>query len=90
MNWTRMLLMWFLLIPTVKRGGWPCAAEVSLIVYMFLYLPHCTLDIFATVKCVDHGREYGLEIPGSFHFYEPEKAIKLAEKRNSTDRRKFN
>ena len=32
--------------------------HVSLIVSMFLFLPHCTLDIFATRKRVNHGDEY--------------------------------
>ena len=43
-------------------------------------MPYCTLDIFAIGICVNHGCEYGLEIPKNFHFYEPEKAIKLAQK----------
>ena len=47
---------------------------------MFLSLSRCTLDIFATGKRVNHGGEYGLEIPANFSFYGPEKAIKLAKK----------
>ena len=47
---------------------------------MFLSVPFCALGIFATVKRVNHGGEYGLEIYASFHFYGPEKTIKLAEK----------
>ena len=51
-----------------------------IVVSMFLSLPYCTLDISAVGICVNHGCEYGLEIPKNFHFYEPEKAIKLAKK----------
>ena len=46
-----------------------------MIVCMFLSLPHCALDIFATGKHINHGGEYGLEIPANFHFYGTEKAI---------------
>ena len=49
---------------------------------MFLSLPHCFLDIFATEKRVDHRCEYGLEIPANFHFHALEKAIKLTKKEN--------
>ena len=31
--------------------------------------------ILPTEKRVNHGGEYGLEIPANFHFYLPEKAI---------------
>ena len=47
---------------------------------MFLFLPHRTLDIFTIGKRVNHGGEYGLEIPVNFYFYGLEKAIKLAKK----------
>ena len=40
--------------------------------------------IFAIWKCFNTGGEYGLEIPANFHFYGPEKAIKLAETGNNT------
>ena len=46
---------------------------------MFLSLPHCALDIFATGKLINHGGEYGLEILANFYFYVPEKTIKLAK-----------
>ena len=49
--------------------------NVSKIVFMFMSLPHCALDIFVTVKRINHGGGYGLEIPANFHFYGPEKAI---------------
>ena len=75
---TIMLLLWFVLILSVKKR-W-CATEFSMIVSMFLSLPHCALDIFATGKCVNHGGECKLEIPPNFHLHGPEKAIKLAKK----------
>ena len=34
----------------------------------------------STGKHVNHGAEYGLEIPTNFHFYRPEKTIKLVKK----------
>ena len=51
-----------------------------MIVFMFQSLHYCALDIFATGKPVNHGGKYGLGIPANFHFYGPEKAIKLAKK----------
>ena len=48
-----------------------------MIVSMFLSLLRCALDVFATGKGVNHGGEYGLEIPAIFLFYGPEKTIKL-------------
>ena len=51
-----------------------------MIVYMFLFLSHCALDIFVTGKRVNRVVKYGLEIPAKFHFYGPGKAIKLAKK----------
>ena len=50
-----------------------------MIVVMLLPLPCCALGIFATGKRVNHGGEYGLDILAKFHFYGPEKAIKLAK-----------
>ena len=50
-----------------------------MIVSMFLSLLRCALDVFATGKHVNHGDEYGLEIPAIFLFYGPEKIIKLAK-----------
>ena len=46
---------------------------------MFLPLLRCALDVFSTEKRVNHGGEYGMEIPVSFPFYGPEKIIKLAK-----------
>ena len=51
-----------------------------MIVSMFLSLLRCTLDIFANVKRVNHGREYGLEILANIYLYEPANVIKLAKK----------
>ena len=49
--------------------------NISVIVSVFLSLP-----ITLLVKCINHGGEYGLEIPANFNFCGPEKAIKLAQK----------
>ena len=49
--------------------------NISVILSVFLSLPHYPL-----VKCINHGSEYGLEIPAIFNFCGPEKAIKLAQK----------
>ena len=38
------------------------------IVFMFLSLPHCALDIFVTRKRINRGGGYGLEIPANFIF----------------------
>ena len=54
--------------------------KISMIVFMFLSLNYCALDIFVTEKRVNRGGEYGLEIRMSFLFYGPEKAIKLPKK----------
>ena len=52
----------------------------SMIVSMFLCLFPCTLDIFANVKRVNQGGEYGLEVPANISLCEPENVIKLAKK----------
>ena len=60
--------------------------NIYIIVSMFLSHPppspppHCTLNIFATEKHGNHGGKYVLEIPANFHFYAPEKTIKLAKR----------
>ena len=51
---------------------------------------HYALDFFAIGKRVKHGGEYWLEIPASFDFYGPEKAIKLGKKQNKKGQRKLN
>ena len=50
-----------------------------MIVSIFLSLLRCDLDVFATEKRINHGGEYGMEIPAIFLFYGPEKVIKLAK-----------
>ena len=45
--------------------------NISMIVSMFLSLPHCALHIFANRKRVNHEGEYRLEIPKNFNFYGP-------------------
>ena len=49
--------------------------NMSKIVFIFLSLPHCVLDIFVTGKRINRGGGYGLEIPANFYFYGPEKVI---------------
>ena len=49
--------------------------NMSKIVFMFLPLPHSTLDIFVIGKRINRGGGYGLEMPVNFYFYGPEKAI---------------
>ena len=63
-----------------------------MIVSIFLSLSHCALDIFTTGNYVNHRDEYGSKIPTNLqllNFHGPEKAIKLAKKRNKKDRRKL-
>ena len=50
---------------------------------MLLPLPYCTLDIVTAGKRVNHGGEYGPEIPVKFHFYILEKVIKLAKNKTT-------
>lgn len=59
-----------------------------MIEFMFLALPHCALDIFETRTCANCRGEYGLDIPANFHFFGPEKVIKLAKKWNNKNHRK--
>ena len=49
--------------------------NLSKIVFMFLSLPHCALDIFVTGKRINRGGGYGLEIPANFYLYDPAKTI---------------
>ena len=53
--------------------------KISIIVSMFLSLPHCALNI-CNWELVNYGAEYRLEVPANFHFYGPEKATKFAKK----------
>ena len=60
-----------------------------MIVSVFLSRPNCAFDIFAAGKRINHGGEYLLDIRANFHFYEPEKAIKLAKNQNNKDQIKL-
>ena len=78
-------------VVAVVRTNCHCKEEVvghvqqkSLIVSMFLSLPQCALEIFATGKRVNHGGKYGLEIPANVLFHGGEKAIKLTKKNKVT------
>ena len=51
-----------------ERDGSRWATEISTIVSMFLSLLRYALDVFATGTRVNHGDEYGLEIPATFLF----------------------
>ena len=44
----------------------PVPKNLSKILFMFLSLSHCALDIFVTGKRINHGCGYGLEIPATF------------------------
>ena len=80
-KWTRMQVMWFVLILTGKRRGWWLrATDISMIIFMLLFPPRCTFAIFATGKRVNRRGECGLKIPANFHFCVPEKDIKLTKK----------
>ena len=57
-------------------GHWQ---QIFMIMSLFVSLPHCTFDIFANGKGINHGGEYELEIPANFNFYVLEKANKLAK-----------
>ena len=50
-----------------------------MILSMFLFLSNCALIILVTGKRVNHGGEYGLEVPANFLFYGSEKIIKLTK-----------
>ena len=65
------------LYDNLEASAWQVFA---MIVSMFLSLFHCILNIFATGERANHRGEYGLEISANFHFYEPEKSIKMAKK----------
>ena len=54
--------------------------SISFIVSSFLSLPHSTLGIFATKKCINSESEYGLDIRANVNFGVYKKIIKLAKK----------
>ena len=81
MEWKRILLLWLILILTIKEEMvGHLQQNISMIVSMFLCLFRCALDIFANVKRVNHRGEYGLEIPANISLCQPENVIKLAKK----------
>ena len=57
---------------------------------MFLSLPQCALDIFATEKHANHEGEYGLEITAVFHLDGTEKTIRLAKNKMTKIEEKLN
>ena len=73
----KMLFLGLVLIHNERKKSYPCLTEISIIVSIFLSLSHCTLNIFATGKSINHRNEYGLEIPTNLqflHFHGSEKA----------------
>ena len=38
-----------------KKGDWSCTTEISMIVFLFLSLRHCALEIFPNGKRDNHG-----------------------------------
>ena len=60
---------------------------ISMVVSMFLSLPRCTLSIEVTVKRVNRGVVYGLEIPVKLHSHGSENAIRwIKTKLNNTEK----
>ena len=55
--------------------------NMSKIVFMFLFLPHCPLNILVTGKRINRRGGYGLEIPANFYFYGPENKINKIEEK---------
>ena len=49
--------------------------NMSKIVFMFLSVPHCALDIFVTEERINRGARYRLGILANFDFYGPERDI---------------
>ena len=63
--------------------------NTSMITFMFIFLPYCTLHIFETGKRVNHESDYRIKILVNFHFYGPKKAIKLNNKESNKDQGKL-
>ena len=57
----------------------PLEQNDNMIVSISLFRFHYALNTFATGKRINHRGGYGLEIPANFHFYGPEKTLKLTE-----------
>ena len=76
----RMLLLWFVLILTVKKKVVAiCNRNINDCILVYnpasLHFGH-----LCNWKRIKHGGEYGMEILETFHFYKPEKTIKLAKR----------
>ena len=74
-----MVSLWLVVILTVKKR-WLAICSRNLYDIIHVFFPAQWRMRHNTGKCVNHGGEYGLEIPTNFHFSESEKGIKLAEK----------
>ena len=61
--------------------------NMSKILFMFLSLPHCALDIFVTGNRIILGGGYGLKIPANFYFYDPKKALNWLKNKTNKNRR---
>ena len=84
-------MLWFALIVTIKEEMVGHVQQnISMIVSMFLSLFRCALDIFANVKRVCHGCEYGLEIPANISLCEPENVNILAKNKITMIEENFN
>ena len=87
MKWTRMLLLWFVLILTVKERWFAtCNRNLHDCVHVSIPAPLCFRH-----PCNWEMRQpwRWLEIPANFYFYVPKKTITLAEKQNNKDSRKL-
>ena len=76
----KMLLLWFILILTVKKKWLAMCNRKSPWWYIYFYLFPIALWTSFQLRYVHYGGEYRLETSGNFHFSGPEKAIKLAKK----------
>ena len=76
----KILFLWSVLILNVKKRWLTMCKRILHDCIHFLSLPDYPLDIFATEKRVNHGGEYGLEIPANLILYRTDSAIKLVKK----------
>ena len=79
-KWIRMLLLWFVPIVTVKKGKVGLVQPKS--PWLHPCFSPCPTTLWASLQLGNTWKrdECGLKIPAKFHFYELEKAIKLAKK----------
>ena len=82
-----MLLLWFLLILTVKKR-WlvMCNRNLHDCIHVFILAP-LHFGHLSNWETHQTWSKYGLKIPANF--YGPEKTIKLTKKENNKDRRKL-